>query len=184
MGGVDVGGGDGKKQMNAEINMIPFIDLLLVIIAFLLLTAVWVNFSRINANAQVPGPPDPNKEITPETPEKVMHLYIRESEFGLVWKQGSTTVSESTVDRPEQKGDDPMYPDLAIKLGEEWKQHGGHQDASDRKLDQAILHSDNGLKFGEIVAVLDALYATKREMAMKDGKREKQPVFNMTFSVR
>jgi biopolymer transport protein ExbD len=184
MGGVDVGGGGGKRQMNAEINMIPFIDLLLVIIAFLLLTAVWVSFSRINVNAQVPGPPDPDKEITPETPEKVLHLYVRESEFGLVWKQGSTTVSETSIDRPETTGEFIKYADLGTKLGEEWKQHGGHQDPSDRKLDQAILHSDNGLKFGQIVAVLDALYSTKREMTMKDGKRALQPVFNMTFSVR
>ena len=83
MGGVDVGSEGGKKRStNAEINMIPFIDLLMVTIAFLLITAVWVTNSRINADAQVPGPPDPNKELTPTTPEKVLNLHIGESEFG------------------------------------------------------------------------------------------------------
>jgi biopolymer transport protein ExbD len=52
MGGVDVGGGGGgKRSVNSDINMIPFIDLLMVTIAFLLITAVWVSFSRINVNA-------------------------------------------------------------------------------------------------------------------------------------
>ena len=41
MGGVDVGGGGGgRRQTDSEINMIPFIDLLLVTISFLLITAV------------------------------------------------------------------------------------------------------------------------------------------------
>jgi len=52
MGGVDVGGGNGKKRAtNSDINMIPFIDLLMVTIAFLLITAVWTTNSRINADA-------------------------------------------------------------------------------------------------------------------------------------
>jgi len=68
MGGVDVGEGGGKRSTNADINMIPFIDLLMVTVAFLLITAVWVTNSRINANAQIPGPPDPSQEVTPQTP--------------------------------------------------------------------------------------------------------------------
>jgi len=90
MGGVDVGGDSKKKQTNAEINMVPFIDLLMCTIAFLLITAVWVTNSRMNADAQVPGPPNPDKELTPQTPEKVLNLHIGESDFALVWKQGAT----------------------------------------------------------------------------------------------
>src|SRR3954447_17522615 len=97
MGGVDVDTGGKKRSTNSEINMIPFIDLLMVTIAFLLITAVWVTNSRINADAQVPGPPNPKEEITPQTPEKVLNLQMGDSEFGLVWKQGSTVVSEVKV---------------------------------------------------------------------------------------
>src|SRR3954468_2471965 len=98
MGGVDVGGEGGKKRAtNQEINMIPFIDLLMVTIAFLLITAVWVTNSRINADAQVPGPPDPTRELTPQTPEKVLNLTIGETDFTVVWKQGATVVKEFKV---------------------------------------------------------------------------------------
>lgn len=190
MAGVDVGGGGGKKRsVNSEINMIPFIDLLMVTIAFLLITAVWVTNSRINADAQVPGPPDPNKELTPQTPEKVLNLQIGESEFSLVWKQGSTVVSEIKVPKTpveiEETGRKIVrYPDLAKKIETEWGTQGGHKDPSDKKLDQCILLSDNRAPFKEIIAVLDALYTPKRDMKFPDGTTKKVPVFNMTFSVR
>ncbi len=184
MAGVDTGGGGGgKRSVNSDVNMIPFIDLLMVTIAFLLITAVWVTFSRINANAQIPGPPNPEKEITPQTPEKVLHLHIKDAEFGLVWKQGATVVAESTVTKPEMAGDTVKYADLAKKLGEEWKLHGGHQDKSDKKIDQAVLHADNKLPFREVIGVLDALYNQKREMVL-GGQTKKVPVFKMSFSVR
>src|SRR5689334_23956680 len=116
MAGVDVGSGGGKKRStNSDINMIPFIDLLMVTIAFLLITAVWVTNSRMNADAQVPGPPDPNKELTPQTPEKVPNLHIGENEFGLVWKQGATVVSEIKVPKAQvEMGDAKIlrFPDL------------------------------------------------------------------------
>jgi biopolymer transport protein ExbD len=188
MGGVSVeGGGKGKRACNSEINMIPFIDLLMVTIAFLLITAVWVTNSRINADAQVPGPPDPNKELTPQTPEKVLNLHIGENEFGLVWKQGATVVSEVKVPKTpvEIKDGDRVivrFPDLAKKIEQEWQTNGGHRDPSDKKLDQCILHSDNRAPFREIIAVLDALYHPKREMRLPEVKQV--PVFNMTFSVR
>lgn len=188
MGGVDVGGGGGKKRAtNSDINMIPFIDLLMVTIAFLLITAVWVTNSRINADAQVPGPPDPTKELTPATPEKVLNLHILESEFNLVWKQGATVVSEVKVPKPPADANAKAairYTELAKKIEAEWTQHGGHRDPSDKKVDQAIMHTDNRLPFKEIIAVLDALYTPKRDMKFPDGTTKKVPVFNMTFSVR
>jgi biopolymer transport protein TolR len=39
-------GGD-KKSRNIELNIIPFIDLMSCLTAFLLVTAVWVNMSRL-----------------------------------------------------------------------------------------------------------------------------------------
>jgi biopolymer transport protein ExbD len=162
MGGVDVGGGGGKRSVSADVNLVPFIDLLFVTLAFLLITAVWVTNSRINADAQVPGPPNPDEQLTPQTPEKVLNVHIGTDEFSLVWKQGATVISE---------------------VEDEWKQQGQHKDPADTKLDQAILHSDNRLPFKEIVAVLDALYSPKRDMKL-GSKTEQVPVFNMTFSVR
>lgn len=184
MGGVDVGSeGGGKKATNAEINMVPFIDLLMCTIAFLLITAVWVTNSRMNADAQVPGPPNPDKELTPQTPEKVLNLHVGESDFALIWKQGATVVSEIRVPKNNSEGEIIRYPELAAKIKTEWEQNGSHRDPADKKFDQAIMHSDNRTPFKEIIAVLDALYATRRMVKLPDSEKE-LPVFNMTFSVR
>jgi len=189
MGGVDVGDSGKKRSTNSEINMVPFIDLLMCTIAFLLITAVWVTNSRINADAQVPGPPDPQKELNPTTPEKVLHLHIGESEFSLVWKQGATVVSENKIPKTPVELDSSeggkilRYPDLAKKIEDEWKQQRGHFDQADKKLDQAMLYSDNRTSFRELIAVIDALYSPKREMKLGDQVKQ-VPVFNMTFSVR
>jgi biopolymer transport protein ExbD len=49
------GGGGGKKSVDAEIPLIPFIDLLLCCVMFLLVSAVWNQLAAIEANQQIPG---------------------------------------------------------------------------------------------------------------------------------
>jgi len=186
MGGVDVGdsGGKGKRARNAELNLIPFIDLLFVTVAFLLITAVWVTSSRVNMNAQVPGPTGTSPP-PPIPQEKILNLAIEPDTFTLTWKQGNDVVSEVKIPKPSDPGDPAKYPDLAKKIEEEWVRNGGHKDASDANVDQAILHTDNRTAFKEIVAVMDALYGTKRDALVdKEGKVERVPAFNMTFAVR
>ena len=173
MAGVDVGGGGGKRSVNQEINMIPFIDLLLVTVAFLLITAVWVSYERMNANAQLPGP---NNGDVPPTPVKTLHLDVKDHEFVMTWKQAATVVSETHVPR----GD---YDALAAKLAEEWKLHSSHADPADRQLDQCVLHTENTVPFKEIIAVMDAIYDAKRDMLV-DGQKKKVPAFNMAFASR
>jgi biopolymer transport protein ExbD len=41
-------GGSGTKSVNAELNLVPFIDFLSVLISFLLVSAVWTQLARIN----------------------------------------------------------------------------------------------------------------------------------------
>ncbi len=190
MGGIDVGGGGGgkRKSLDSEINMIPMIDLLMVTISFLLITAVWTHMARINADAQVPGPPRPDVEQEKIEPEKQLHVEMREEEkFVLVWKQGSTTVDSIDVPRKDvitQEGAVQVvrFPDLAEKVESEWKAKGQHSNPTDRKLDQAILHTDNKTEFKYIIGVIDAIYQTHRDLQI-GPKTEKLPAFNITFAV-
>lgn len=185
MAGIDVGGHGGKKNVNHEIPLIPFIDFLLCLVSFLLITAVWTQMARINANAQVPGPPDPNREIE-EQKDKTLHVEMKgESNFQLVWKEGSTTLNTIDVPRKAEKiGEDEVaYPDLAAKIEEEWqKNETRHFSATDFKVDQAVLHTDNSTPFQEVIAVIDAIYKPQRDW--KEGNEiKKRPAFNVTFSV-
>ena len=45
--GVSLGSGD-KKSVDVEIQVVPFIDLMSCLTAFLLVTAVWTMFAQIN----------------------------------------------------------------------------------------------------------------------------------------
>jgi biopolymer transport protein ExbD len=183
---VDTGGKGGRRSVDSEINMIPMIDLLVCAIAFLLITAVWSHMSRINADAQVPGPPNPEKELNPQPPDKMLHVEMRaEDKFTLIWKQGPTVVNSVDVPRHpieihEGNITTIRYPDLATKVNEEWKANGSHRDASDKKIDQAVLHTDNKTVFKEIVAVIDAIYTPKRDFG---GASKQIPAFNVTFAV-
>ncbi len=190
MGGVSVDGGGGgkRKSLDSEINMIPMIDLLMVTISFLLITAVWTQMARINADAQVPGPPRPDVEQEKIEPEKQLHVMMQgEDKFVLVWKQGSTTVDSIDVPRRDvvsQQGSVQVvrYPDLGAKIESEWKAKGQHTNPTDKKQDQAILHTDNKTEFKYIIGVIDAIYAPQRDMTF-GAKTDKFPAFNITFAV-
>src|SRR5262245_55912435 len=167
MAGVDVGGASGKRRsVDSEINMIPFIDLLMVTISFLLITAVWSHMARINADAQVPGPPRPDQEQQKVEPEKILHLEMRSPEkFVIVWKQGAQVVNSIDIPRKddvkEEKGNKTVrYSELEEKIRAEWGTTGSHRDPTDKKLDQAVLHTDNDTPYFMIVGVIDAIYST------------------------
>ena len=57
-------GTDEKGSVNVELNIIPFIDLMSCLTAFLLVTAVWVNIAKLDvktggkARDQIKQPPD------------------------------------------------------------------------------------------------------------------------------
>ena len=184
---VDGGGKGGRRALDSEINMIPMIDLLMVTISFLLITAVWTHMARINADAQVPGPP---REVEPEIrdPEKQLHVEMRQPDkFTLIWKQAGTVVS--TVDIPRKdnlqvkEGKKSIrFPELAQKVEAEWKSVGTHRDATDKKFDQAVLHTDNETPYVYIIGVIDAIYQAQRPYNI-GGKTEQVPAFNVTFAV-
>lgn len=186
MAGIDVGGGHGKRRsVNQELPLIPFIDFLLCLVSFLLITAVWTQMSRINADARVPGPPDPDRELEEQKKDLTLHVEMRgEEKFQLVWKEGNTVMD--TIDVPRKQvpmgTDDFGYPDLSTKITEQWGQRGSHRAESDLKRDQAVLHTDNTTKFEDIIAVIDSIYAPQRDIKF-GAAVEQVPAFNVTFSV-
>lgn len=185
MAGIDIGGGGGRRSMNHEIPLIPFIDFLLCLVAFLLVTAVWSQMARINADAQVPGPPDPDKELQEQEKPKIMHVHVKtDDRFKLVWKEGNTVINEIDVtSKKNQVGNDEFsYPDLAKKMSEEWTANGTHRNATDLKRDQAVLHTENTTPFKEIIAVIDAIYTPQRELRV-GASAAQVPAFNVTFAV-
>lgn len=180
MAGIDTGGGHGKRSANHEIPLIPFIDFLLCLVMFLLVTAVWSHMARIEADARVPGPPKDTEQDKIDK-DKELHVEMRgDRKFQLVWKEGTTVINTIDVPRkPVEVGSDVTFPDLAKKIDEEWKSQGSHRAPTDKKFDRAILHVDNSAEFGGVIAVLDAIYEPVREFG---PTAEKVPAFQVTFA--
>ncbi|MEM9190216.1 MAG: biopolymer transporter ExbD [Myxococcota bacterium] len=69
MASIQVDTGSGKKSVDSEIPLIPFIDLLLCCVMFLLATAVWQQLAAFHVNQQGPCPSD---EIAPPPGERLI----------------------------------------------------------------------------------------------------------------
>jgi biopolymer transport protein ExbD len=186
MAGVNVGTGSkgGRKSVDSEINMIPMIDLLMVTISFLLITAVWVNMSRMEASANVPGPVEsPPCEAPGGCIDPKLHIETKDpSKFSLVWKEGATVVR--SVDIPRESGKATgglVFPGLAARVADEYRGSGKHREASDLRFDHAVVHAANDMPYKELIAVMDAVAQPKRTIRA-GGKASEAPAFEITFA--
>jgi len=180
MAGVDTGGGGkgGKRAVDQEINMIPFIDLLMVTISFLLITAVWSSMARLNASAQVPSSKTTTTKTKDQTDKDPSVLHVRVSDkdhkFVLQWQKGTKTEDYTSIEMQEEGG---RYPKLeeemkkAYQVGQQSQNLYGDDTAYEsaqanehgaNALNQAILHVDNAFAFKEVVKVIDAIYGPRR----------------------
>src|SRR5688572_29259374 len=96
MAGVSVPGGKGgKRAVDVEIPLVPFIDLLSSLISFLLMTAVWNQVSRLELKNGSDSPEQ--QQQTPPPDEKKMQLKVHIHEKGFTVVEATNDV---TVDIP------------------------------------------------------------------------------------
>jgi hypothetical protein len=160
MAGISVAGAkSGRRSYDHTLPLVPFIDFMVCLIAFLIVTAVWTQAARINATGKVPG----NLLGLPPEPPKELHLIASGRGFDLRWQQGATVLESQHVPRVEVRvGAEPRFPALSEAITKEWQAQGVHRAPGDQQLDRAVLHVPNDLPFAEIVALLDALHAPRR----------------------
>jgi biopolymer transport protein TolR len=68
-------GGKGGRNKSVELNLVPFIDLMSVLITFLLISAVWTQVSMIQLGASFASPR--NDDTTPLKPPPLEDLVLR-----------------------------------------------------------------------------------------------------------
>jgi hypothetical protein len=160
MAGISVGGhSSGGRALNHSLPLVPFIDFMICLIAFLIVTAAWTQMSRINATGRAPGDILGLAAI----PQKELHVSASSQGFDLRWQLGGTVVEAQHVPRVEVLvGSETRFPALADAISQQWQAQGLHRAAGDRQLDRAVLHVPNDLPFSEMVALLDALHAPRR----------------------
>src|SRR5947208_1989824 len=125
-------GKGGKKPLDAQINLVPFIDLLSCCISFLLITAVWTQLARMDVTQKGQGAAGSTDEKPPEN-QVTLTLYVDKDGY---------TFSKSTGENTQiaLKGDDYDYAKLGEILA---KAKADHPDKTDLqvKADDAVIYS-------------------------------------------
>jgi biopolymer transport protein ExbD len=68
-------GKGGKKSLDANINLVPYIDMLMTIMTFLMMTAVWTQIAMLEVQNASGGPPEEQQEEPdPDKPKPVIVL--------------------------------------------------------------------------------------------------------------
>ncbi|HSQ64962.1 MAG TPA: biopolymer transporter ExbD [Polyangiaceae bacterium] len=187
MASVSVDGGGGRKRsLDSEINMVPMIDLLMVTVSFLLITAVWTHMSRLEGTTQVPGHPDPAR--TEEVGR--LHLDVRggDQPFHLSFRKGVVVTDGIDVPRDavhvrEGQSELTRYPGLSATLEELSRSHAADLSSADSRV--VVMHTDDELRFGDLVAVMDAVAAVKDPNARpaRAGQPPEQ-AFRVSFAAK
>ncbi len=87
--------GSGRSA-NTELNLVPFIDLMSVLITFLLLTAVWSQVSMIQLGSSIEGKKTDAEQPAEPTPDSdiVLRVDARENGFRLVMERQAVFFSK------------------------------------------------------------------------------------------
>lgn len=150
---VDTGGkGGGKKSLNADLNLVPYIDLLTCMVSFLLITAVWSQMARLEARQKGQG--QAGEQDQPQQEQFKLIVVVNDEGFNLV---------AGTDQQPlPKKGTEYDFE----KLGSELKKI---KDMKPDKTDVQVASEDQ-IKFETLVRTMDtALSARFPDISLVDA---------------
>ena len=114
--------------------------------------------------------------------EKILSLEVKKDVFVVAWKETKSAMRSKELPRSAAaEAGSPELGALASEISSVWEAAGVHREASDKRVDQAILHVDDAVPYKVLVAVIDALYAPRRTMTL-GGHEERVPAFNVNLA--
>jgi biopolymer transport protein TolR len=141
--GVSIQGGkSSRKALNADLNLVPYIDLLTCMVAFLLITAVWTQLARLSA--QQKGQGQAGEETPPELQVKIV-VVVNQEGFNLVVGQDQTPIPK--------RGTDYDFEKLAAELK---KAKDAHPDKNDVQV-----ASEDQIVFDTLIRTMDTALSAR-----------------------
>lgn len=146
--GVSVEGGKGRgKSMGVDLNLVPFIDFLSCLIAFLMMTAVMSEIHSIAVEQNV-SPPDPNQIPPDPPPPKPLTVHV-EADALFVCRDVATGTRIPLVPESARPKDGDPYDwgkleELLVK---------DHEALPLEEL--AVINTDDGVEYGYMAKALD-----------------------------
>jgi len=138
--------GGGKKSLNVELNLVPFIDLLTCLICFLLMAAVWVQIGKISVTQSGQGAPT---EQTPEERQK-LNLVVAITPQGFLLTGNGQTLEGGDILKKDSQYD---YERLGAKLKEV---HGLFPDKND-----IVVMSEDTIQYQDLINTMDVCLANE-----------------------
>ena len=129
-------GKPGKRSLTAELNLVPYIDLLTCMIAFLLITAVWTQLAQLKTSQRTPGPGDEQ----PPPPSTKISLLVSQDGINVM-----VNAERELVPDKDGQADWPALGNLLKKL------KGQFPD-----LDDVQIASEDSVRFDRLARVMDA----------------------------
>jgi biopolymer transport protein ExbD len=144
---IDTGGGD-KKSVNVDINIVPFIDLMSCLTAFLLVTAVWVNIAQINI-----APKGKNRDQQIKEDEKpVLSVLVSDERIYI----GATRVSGDDATKTIERGNNRPVDQVWEEFEKDLKGIKGEyfSDRTDIEI-AAESHDQHVVNYQDLVSAMD-----------------------------
>jgi len=150
---VDTGGKGGKKPVDSELNLVPYIDLLTCMVVFLLMTAVWTQLARIDVTQK--GQAQSAEQTDEKPPETRLVVVVNEDGFLIA---GGAAGDQKPIKKKEGKYD---YDTLMAILKEVKKTYPDKRDVH--------IASDDTIQYQYIIQTMDtALTAQFPDIALTD----------------
>lgn len=139
MASISTGSGHaaGKRAVDHEVPLIPFIDLLLCCVMFLLVTAVWNRLAEMQANLQMPG-----QGTVPDDPSERPSIVVRVG-------HASVVIGSDAGDRTEIANLAEGEPDLSAVIAQLAPRHASGVDL--------VVLADDGVRYESVIATMDAV---------------------------
>lgn len=134
------GGKGGKKPLDAYINLVPYIDMLMVLMTFLMMTAVWTQIAMLEVQTAGGGQPEEQQEE--ENKDKPKPIIV--------------LVTETALKVQEEGGELKELPNK----GEAYDVESLHAELKRLKDErpervEVRVQAEDGVKYEHVVGVLD-----------------------------
>lgn len=136
-------GGRGRRSTNFEVNLVPFIDLMSVLITFLLITAVWTQVSMIKLGSSLYSKKN-TEEIDKITPQQDVPLRLDIKDAG-----HRLLIGTKTIEIPKKAGGEYDRETLVARLMEIKQVYPDKKDA--------VVTVEEHLKYDFMIQGMDAL---------------------------
>jgi biopolymer transport protein ExbD len=133
--GVQIASKGGRRQVNAELNLVPFIDLLSVCVTFLIATAVWIEIASIPVDQKIGGP----VQIDPEPPPPPLTVHL--AAYGARIGRGADVVEV------QRMADAFAWAEIERVIAVD---RASHEDQR-----QVVIVTDDGLPYRDMIRALD-----------------------------